>query len=58
MNTLKILVKAETQDNTVLNTRGTDLTLKLSTDMASPPWKLRLETLSLTKLSLKTWTGF
>jgi hypothetical protein len=58
MNTLKILVKAETQDNTVLNTKGTELTPKLSTDMAFPLWKLRLGILSLTKLSLKTGKGF
>jgi hypothetical protein len=52
------LFKAETEDSTILNTKGTELTLKLSTNMTSPPWKLRLGTLFLTKLSLKTGEGF
>jgi hypothetical protein len=42
---------------TVLNTREIRITLKLSIDMASPPLKLLLEALFLTKLSIKTWKG-
>jgi hypothetical protein len=42
---------------TVLNTWEIRITLKLSMDMASSPWKLLLEALFLTKLSLKTWKG-
>jgi hypothetical protein len=45
----------KTKAITVLNTRKTRITLKLSMDMASPPWKLLLEALFLTKLFLKTW---
>jgi hypothetical protein len=41
----------------VLNTREIRITPKLSMDMASPPWKLLLVALFLTKLSLKTWKG-
>jgi hypothetical protein len=41
----------------VLNTREIMITLKLSMDMASPPWKLLLKALFLTKLSLKMWKG-
>jgi hypothetical protein len=47
--------KHKTKAITVLNTRKTGITLKLSMNMASPPWKLLLEALFLTKLSLKTW---
>jgi hypothetical protein len=36
-------------------TREIRITLKLSMDMASSPWKLLLQALFLTKLSLKTW---
>jgi hypothetical protein len=45
----------KTKAITVLNTRKTRITLKLSMDMASPPWKLLLEALFLTKLFLKIW---
>jgi hypothetical protein len=40
----------------VLNTREIRITPKLSMDMASS-WKLLLEALFLTKLSLKRWNG-
>jgi hypothetical protein len=39
----KNLIKAEIEDKTVLNTKGTELTPKLSTNMVSPPRKLLLE---------------
>jgi hypothetical protein len=39
----------------VLNTRETRIAPKLSMNMVSPPWKLLLEALFLTKLSFKTW---
>jgi ribosome-associated toxin RatA of RatAB toxin-antitoxin module len=51
------LNKAWTKATTVLNTRETRITLKLSMDMTSPPWKLLFEALFLTKLSLKMWKG-
>jgi hypothetical protein len=41
----EILIKAETQDNKVIMTKGTELTPKLSTDMASILRKLFVETL-------------
>jgi hypothetical protein len=44
----------KTRAITMLNIRETRITPKLSMDMASPPWKLLLEALFLTKLSLKT----
>jgi hypothetical protein len=47
----------KTKAITVLNTRETRITPKLSMDMVSPPWKLLFEGLFLTKLSLKTWKG-
>jgi hypothetical protein len=37
---LENLIKAETQNKIVLNTKGTELTLKLSTYMVSPSRKL------------------
>jgi hypothetical protein len=58
MNTLKTLVKAETQDNTVLNIKGVELTLKLSTDMVSSPWKLLFEAHSHGFLTQGTKKGF
>ena len=42
---------------TILITRETRITSKLSVDMASPTWKLLFEALFLTKLSLKTQEG-
>jgi hypothetical protein len=44
----------KTRAITMLNIREIRITPKLSMDMASPPWKLLLEALFLTKLSLKT----
>jgi hypothetical protein len=43
---LKNLIKVEIQDKTVLNTKGTELTPKLSTDMVSPPRKLLTDMVS------------
>jgi hypothetical protein len=43
---LENLIKAEIPDKTVLNTKGTELTPKLSMDMVSPPQKLLLEAYS------------
>jgi hypothetical protein len=40
---LENLIKGEIQNKTMLNTNGTELTPKLSTDMVSPPRKLLLE---------------
>jgi hypothetical protein len=40
---LENLIKVEIQDKTMLNTKGTELTLKLSTNMVSLPRKLLLE---------------
>jgi hypothetical protein len=37
---LENLIKAEIYVKIMLNTKGTELTSKLSTDMVSPPWKL------------------
>jgi hypothetical protein len=48
----------KTRAITVLNIRETMITQKLSMDMTSPTWKLLLEALFLTKLSLKTWKGY
>jgi hypothetical protein len=45
----------KTKAITLLNTKETGITPKLSMNMASPPWKLLLEALFLTKLSFKTW---
>jgi hypothetical protein len=41
----EILIKAETQNNKVIMTKGTELTLKLSTDMISSSRKLFVKTL-------------
>jgi hypothetical protein len=46
---LKILIKAETQDKTMLNTKGIELTPKLSMDMVSPSRKLLFEAHSFGK---------
>jgi hypothetical protein len=53
MNTLENPTRHKTKAIIVLNTRETRITSKLSMDMASPPSKLLLEALFLTKLSLK-----
>jgi hypothetical protein len=55
---LKNLIKAEIQDKTVLNTKGTELTLKLSMDMVSPPRKLLFEAHSNQFLTQNTRKGF
>jgi CHASE1-domain containing sensor protein len=55
MNSLENSTRLKTKAITMLNTRETRITLKLSMDMASPPWKLHFEALFLTKLSLRTW---
>jgi hypothetical protein len=57
MNTLENSTRHKTKAITVLNTRETRITPKLSMGMASPPWKLHLEALFLTKISLKMWKG-
>jgi hypothetical protein len=44
-------MRHKTKAITVLNTRQTRITPKLSMDMASPPWNILLEALFLTKLS-------
>jgi hypothetical protein len=41
----EILIKVETRNNKVIMTKGTKLTLKLSTDMISSSRKLFVETL-------------
>ena len=51
-------IRHKTKAITVLNTREIRITPKLSMDMAFPSWKLLLEVLFLTKLSLKMWKGF
>jgi hypothetical protein len=43
---LENLIKVEIQDKTVLNTKRTELTLKLSTDTVSPSRKLLFEAYS------------
>jgi hypothetical protein len=57
MSTLENSTRYKPKATIVLNTRKTRVTLKLSMDMVSPPWKLLFEALFLTKLSLKTWKG-
>jgi hypothetical protein len=52
------LIKAEIQDKTMLSTKGTELTLKLSTDMVSTPWKLLLEAYSHQFLTQNSREGF
>jgi hypothetical protein len=55
---LENLIKGEIQNKTMLNTNGTKLTPKLSTDMVSPPRKPLLGNsslkLTLNNFSLKT----
>jgi hypothetical protein len=59
INTLENSTRHKTNAITVLNTRETRITPKLSMDMASPSWKLHSEALFLTKLSLlKHGRGF
>jgi hypothetical protein len=55
---LENLIKAEIQDKIVLNTKGTELTPKLSTDMVFPPWKLLLEAHSHQFLTQNSREGF
>jgi hypothetical protein len=50
---LENLIKIKIQDKTVLNTKGTELTLKLSTDMVSHLENSSLK-LIITNFSLKT----
>jgi hypothetical protein len=57
MNTLENSTRHKPKATTVLNTRETRITPKLSMDMASPHLKLLFEAFFLTKLSLKTWKG-
>ena len=57
MNTLENSTRHKPKATTVLNTRETRITPKLSMDMDFPPWKLLLETLFLTKFSLKLLEG-
>jgi hypothetical protein len=57
MNALENSTRHKPKATTILNTRETRITLKLSMDMVSPPWKLLFEALILTKLSLKMWKG-
>jgi hypothetical protein len=55
---LENLIKAEIQDKTVLNTKGIELTPKLSMDMVSPPRKLLLEAHSHQFLTQNSRKGF
>jgi hypothetical protein len=55
---LENLIKAETQEKTVLNTKGTELTLKLSMDMVSPSRKLLFEAHSHQFLTQNSRKGF
>jgi hypothetical protein len=52
------LNKVETQDKIVLNTKDIELTLKLSTDMVSPSWKLLFEAHSHQFLIQNSRKGF
>jgi hypothetical protein len=54
----EILTKAETQDNKVIMTKGTELTPKLSTDMVSSPRKLFFEAFSHGFPTQNTKKGF
>jgi hypothetical protein len=59
INTLENSTRHKTKAITVLNTRETRITPKLSMDMASPPLKLHSKALFLAKLSLlKRGRGF
>jgi hypothetical protein len=51
-------MRYKTRAITVLNIREIRITPKLNMEMASPPRKLLLEALFLTKLSLKCENGF
>jgi hypothetical protein len=51
-------IKVEIQDKTMLSTKGTELTLKLSTDMVSTPWKLLFEAYSHQFLTQNSREGF
>jgi hypothetical protein len=42
----------------MINTKGTELTLKLSVDMVSPPWKLLFEAHSYQFLTQNSREGF
>jgi hypothetical protein len=55
---LENLIKVEIQNKIVLNTKGIELTPKLSTDMVSPPWKLLLEVHSHQFLTQNSREGF
>jgi hypothetical protein len=55
---LENLIKIEIQDKTVLNTKGIELTLKLSTDMVSPLWKLLFKAHSHQFLTQNSRKGF
>jgi hypothetical protein len=55
---LENLIKAEIQDKIVLNTKGIELTPKISTDMVSPPRKLLLEAHSHQFLTQNSRAGF
>jgi hypothetical protein len=55
---LENLIKAETRDKIVLNTKGTELTPKLSTDMVSPSQKLLFEAHSQQFLTQNSRKGF
>jgi hypothetical protein len=57
INTLENSTRHKSKATTVLNTRETRITPKLSMDIVFSPWKLLFEALFLTKLSLKTWKG-
>jgi hypothetical protein len=58
MNTWKNLIKIETQDKTVLNTKGMELTPKLSTNMVSSSQKLFFEAHSHQFLTQNSRKGF
>jgi hypothetical protein len=58
MNTWKNLIKIETQDKTVLNTKGMELTPKLSTNIVSPSQKLLFEAHSHQFLTQNSRKGF
>jgi hypothetical protein len=55
---LENLIKAEIQNKIVLNTKGIELTLKLSTNMVSPPQKLLFEAYSHQFLTQNSREGF
>jgi hypothetical protein len=55
---LENLIKAKIHYKTMLNTKGTKLTPKLSTDMVSPPRKLLFEAHSHQFLTQNSREGF